>query len=349
VYIHKSVIKAYLVSMITQNNPKERLQIENLLLTHPLSYTQHGNDVIKGLTQFSKVLPPHYLYDDYGSHLFEQICDLPEYYPTRTEASILAKIAPVIAEITGVCDCIELGSGSSTKTRLLLSAYEELGYGIRYVPIDVSPVILEVSAQALLKEFAHLTIHGLVSTYELALQELPVSSLPTRIVVFLGSTLGNFTPEQCEQLFTQIYQALDPGDYFLLGVDLQKDIGVLEAAYNDSQGITAQFNLNMLRHLNWRFQGDFDLAQFQHQAFYNETESRIEMHLLSQCSQVVHLKKLALAVNFADQETILTEISRKFNLATMAANLEKHHLQPLHSWTDPQQWFGVMLCQKIAP
>ena len=250
------------MTVIFEVNLDERLQIDNFLQTHPLSYTNHGSDVITGLKQVQKSLPPHYFYDDLGSDLFEKICVLPEYYPTRTEATILKDNSLEIARITGACDLIELGSGSSTKTRFLLDAYQQLNYSVHYIPIDVSTGILETTAQELLKDYSCLTVHGLVSTYQLALEDLPPAKFATRLVAFLGSTLGNFSPQECDRFFEQVTSALNEGDYFLLGIDLQKDSQILEAAYNDSQGITAQFNLNILEHLNWRFDGNFNLSEF---------------------------------------------------------------------------------------
>ncbi|MEB3310374.1 MAG: L-histidine N(alpha)-methyltransferase [Snowella sp.] len=326
---------------------KERLTIENLLSTHPLSYLNHGEDVISGLTQSQKSLPPHYFYDDQGSILFEQICTLPEYYPTRTEASLLKKHSLEIATITGSCDLIELGSGSSTKTRFLLDAYQQLNASICYLPIDVSPSILASTATELLTDYPRLTIHGLVSTYQLALEDLPAAHFPKRLIAFLGSTLGNFSPMECDRFFEQMVKAMNAGDYFLLGIDLQKDIQILEAAYNDSQGVTAAFNLNILHHLNTQFSGNFNVTEFKHHAFYHQERSQIEMHLISQRNQSVKLKDLALMVDFEAGESILTEISRKFNLAQMENYLDQQRLKTLKIWTDANQWFGLILCQFV--
>lgn len=323
-----------------------RLALDNYLLTHPLSYTNRGEDVIIGLSDQPKSLPPHYFYDDLGSILFEKICTLPEYYPTRTEAHILAQQATAIADCTGPCDLIELGSGSSSKTRLLLDAYTRLNYSLHYLPIDVSDRLLVETAQALLADYPQLTIHGLVSTYELALTELPAAQFARRLMVFLGSSLGNFSPPQTQQFFQLVQGALHPGDYFLLGVDLQKPVEIIEAAYNDSQGVTAQFNLNMLRHLNWRFEGNFNLDSFQHRAIFNTEQSQIEMYLVSHILQAVTLKKLALTVQFEAGELLLTEISRKFDLTALVTALTQHQLPPLQVWTDPQHWFGLLLCQR---
>ncbi len=325
----------------------ERLQIERLVNHNPASEIdiKVGSDVIQGLNQTQKSLPPHYFYDDRGSELFEQICELPEYYLTRTETEILHQYATEIAQITGACELVELGSGSSTKTRLLLDAYEALGSPLHYLPIDVSAGILESSAKQLLSDYPSLQIHGLVSTYELALKQLAPTQLPTRMIFFLGSTLGNLSPHECEVFFSQITAALNVGEYFLLGVDLQKSKQVLEAAYNDSQGVTAEFNLNMLRHLNKRFDGNFDTQLFEHWAFYNEQLHQIEMHLRSLKAHAVRLEALDLTVKFETNETIRTEISRKFGLGVIQEELQKKGLKSLQIWTDPKQWFGLLLCQ----
>ncbi len=325
-----------------------RLQIDDLLDGNaaPNSDLNSGADVISGLARIPKTLPPHYFYDRHGSHLFEQICELPEYYPTRTEAAILSQYADDIAQITGPSDLVELGSGSSTKTRLLLDAYAGLDDRLFYSPIDVSGGMLEQSAYTLLEDYPTLSVRGLVGTYEQALDRLPPTSLPTRTILFLGSTIGNLNPCECDEFLDRISRALQPDEYFLLGIDLQKPKPILEAAYNDSQNVTAQFNLNMLCHLNHRFSGDFEPAQFQHWAFFNEKESQIEMHLRSIVSQTALLEKLDLIVELAKGETILTEISRKFDPEAMQAQLSTKGLETINFWSDPQEWFGVLLCQK---
>ncbi|MCU0548482.1 MAG: L-histidine N(alpha)-methyltransferase [Leptolyngbya sp. Prado105] len=305
-----------------------------------------GSDVVRGLSQTPKTLPPRYFYDDRGSLLFEQITELPEYYLTRTETEILKTCAPDIAKITGACELIELGSGNSTKTRILLDAYRSAGHPLVYCPIDISAGILENSAQSLLIDYPSLEVYGLVGTYELALEKLPHAQLPTRMIGFIGSTLGNLSSDECDIFLGQITQALEPGEYFLLGIDLHKSSQQLESAYNDRQGVTAKFNLNMLQHLNQRFQGDFDLTQFEHVAIYNERDRQIEMHLRSLSAQTVHLKALNLTVEFLSGETILSEISRKFDLGEMKELLYKKNLESVQSWTDPNQWFAVLLCRR---
>ncbi|MBF2063797.1 MAG: L-histidine N(alpha)-methyltransferase [Calothrix sp. C42_A2020_038] len=332
-------------SQVAQQQTEQRLVIQHLRSVTASLTTTAGSDVVKGLTQTPKTLPPRYFYDDRGSELFEQICELPEYYVTRTETAILQECAGEIAEITGKCELVELGSGSSTKTRILLDAKQNLGLPLRYIPIDVSAGMLENSAKQLLSDYPKLEISALAGTYELALQQLPVKQLPSRMIAFIGSTLGNLNAQESEMFFSQITQALHPGEYFLLGVDLQKPKHILEAAYNDSQGVTAAFNLNMLEHINWLYNGNFDTVQFEHWAFYNETENQIEMHLRSLQQQTVNLSALNLSVNFAHDETIMTEISRKFDIATLNQQLRAHGLVTQKVWTDKNNWFGLLLCQ----
>jgi L-histidine N-alpha-methyltransferase len=330
-----------------QSAQRGRLQIQHLnnLNLSSDGGTNADSDVIQGLTQTPKSLPPKYFYDDRGSVLFEQICELPEYYPTRTEAAILRQYAGEIAQITGPCELVELGSGSSTKTRLLLDAYNASDYPLRYVPIDVSAGILEDSAKQLLADYSSLQVQGLVSTYELALQQLAPTPLPSRMIFFLGSTIGNLNSQECDVFFSQIQAALKVGEYFLLGVDLQKPKPLLEEAYNDSQGVTAEFNLNMLEHLNRRFEGNFDTNLFEHWAFYNDELNQIEMHLRCLKMHTVELKALDLMVQFEAGETMMTEISRKFDLDVMQKELQEKGLKPIKVWSDPKQWFGVILCQ----
>ncbi|WP_017318224.1 L-histidine N(alpha)-methyltransferase [Mastigocladopsis repens] len=343
-----SISKAASSKLTSQNTIEKRLQIQRLQEPTLIVSPSAGSDVVKGLTQTPKSLPPRYFYDDHGSELFEQICELSEYYVTRTETAILQQCAGEIALITDHCELVELGSGSSTKTRILLDAYNELSYPLRYLPIDVSAGMLESSARQLLADYPSLQVHALAGTYELALAELKPAKLPNRMICFIGSSLGNMNSQECDVFFSQITDALEIGEYVLLGVDLQKPKHLLEAAYNDSQGVTAAFNLNMLEHLNRQFEGNFDTTQFEHWAFYNETKNQIEMHLRSLRSQTIQLRTLNLTVHFEAGETILTEISRKFDLNSIQQALKAKSLVPQKVWTDPNQWFGLLLCQLQA-
>ncbi|MGB7085028.1 MAG: L-histidine N(alpha)-methyltransferase [Phormidesmis sp.] len=326
-----------------KQNQDQRLIIRNLTKDDA---AESGQDVIAGLSSQPKSLPPKYFYDERGSQLFEQICQLLEYYPTRTETAILQACAEAIAHITGPCEIAELGSGSATKTRILLDAYQSAGHPLRYLPIDVSGTMLEASAHQLLSEYSTLTIDGLVGTYQSALAHLPPTQLPTRMLCFLGSTLGNLQPSECDTFLSKISHTLQPQEYFLLGLDLQKEVSILEAAYNDSQAVTAAFNLNMLAHLNWRFDGDFKTDSFAHIAQYNREDNQIEMYLESKRDQTVCLKSLNLTAQFNRKERLLSEISRKFDLQELSLILAKHHLPVVQTFTDQNGWFGLLLCQR---
>ncbi|GAB4545168.1 MAG: L-histidine N(alpha)-methyltransferase [Pleurocapsa sp.] len=327
-----------------KSQTSDRLQITYLLDTKNLK-AEDEKDIIQGFNTIPKTIPPRYFYDALGSQLFEKICELSEYYPTRTEASILQQYAPEIIGKSQAIELIELGSGSSTKTRLLLDAYQQLNAPLYYTPIDVSGSILKESAALLLKKYPRLKIQGKVGTYSQALEQLSQSFLGNRMIVFLGSSIGNFNPQQCDRFLEKVTQALNQDDYFLLGIDLHKSSSILEAAYNDSQGITAAFNLNMLQHLNWRFQGNFDPNLFEHQAIYNQCDRQIEMYLISKKNQTVKLEKLNLTIEFTAGERILTEISRKFDIEEMTAYLKTKNLELIQSYTDSKQWFGLLLCQ----
>jgi len=306
-----------------------------------------GSDVVRGLTAHPKVLPPKYFYDDPGSQLFERITDQPEYYPTRTEASILRQSAAEVAALTGRCDLVELGSGSSRKTRVLLQAYADAvaqgDVAVRYLPVDVSGAILVESAQALVDRWPSMPVYGLIGTYEQAFDALPARELPARVIAFLGSTIGNLAPGEAEAFLARAASAMRPGEYFLIGFDLQKDPAVIEAAYNDAAGVTAAFNLNMLHHLNRRFDGDFEPDMFSHRAFYNRELHRIEMHLVSGEEQDVRLEALDLSVRFAAGESVRTEISRKFSIDGMSATFDELGFDRVQAWTDENDWFALCL------
>ena len=322
--------------------------LTNSIEDNQKSLDNDGRDIVQGLQSYPKTLPPKYFYDDRGSELFEQICQLPEYYPTRTEAAILEEYADEIAQITNCCELVELGSGSSTKTRFLLDAYQKIADSCSYLPIDVSGGILKASVLELQQQYPDFFIQGLLGTYEQALEHLELErsdSERSRMIFFLGSSIGNFTESECDRFLHKVACTLRKGDYFLLGTDLQKPKEILEAAYNDSQNVTAAFNLNILSHLNWRFQGDFDPNLFTHQAIYNQTENQIEMYLHCLDDHQVSLEVLDLNIQFKTGESILTEISRKFDLEVLESQLELQGLKTLKVWTDPQKLFSLVLCQ----
>src|SRR3954469_16130972 len=252
-----------------------------------------GRDVVAGFTARPRTLPCRYFYDARGSELFERITDLPEYYPTRTEAEILKSCATELAALTGACELVELGAGSSRKTRLLIEAYLRRGQSVEFRPVDVSESALAESGQALAERYDRLSIEALVGTYEQGLAALGPAG-GRRMLIFLGSTIGNLDDAEMISFLTGAADALNPGDFFLLGFDRRKDPAVIEAAYNDSAGVTAAFNLNILRHLNRRFGANFDLGAFHHEAPFVAERSRIEMRLVSRRVQPVRMPLLGI-------------------------------------------------------
>lgn len=307
-----------------------------------------GADAALGLLQRQKTLPPKYFYDAQGSRLFDRITALPEYYLTRTEQRILADCVRALAARVGPADLVELGSGSARKTRLVVEALIERGGApLLYVPIDVSAAALEEGAEALVAAFPRVEVNGLVATYEAALAELPPRRAPRRLMMFLGSTIGNLDPGETADFLAGVSRALAPGDALLLGFDLVKTPGIIDAAYNDALGVTAAFNLNMLRHLNRRFDGDFDLARFAHRAFFNADAAQIEMHLVSAGAQQVRLRRLGVTARFEAGETIRTEISRKFRFPELAAAVEAQGFKLEERWSDSLEWFAVALFRRV--
>jgi len=302
-----------------------------------------GSEVVAGLTGAPKTLPYKYFYDDRGSELFVEITRQPEYYPTRTERWILDTHAPDIAATAAAGELLELGSGAADKTRALIGAMLERGSMLRFLPIDVSGGILRDSSRELLQAYPDLEIWGLIGTYHQALRGLPEAERGRRLLIFLGSSIGNMTDAEADTFLGEAHAALDPGDHFLVGFDLQKPVELIEAAYNDRAGVTAAFNLNMLCHLNRRFDGDFDTGRFAHRAFYDRRAHHIEMHLESRADQRVRLAALDLEVDFVAGETIRTEISRKFHLPTVARRFDARGFAPEAHWTDPENWFALAL------
>lgn len=323
-----------------------------LTLGDPAADDSAGEDVARLLSQTPRCLPVRYFYDEPGSALFERICELPEYYPTRTEREILDARAAEIAALAGSCDLVELGSGSGAKTALLIDALIDAQGSLRFAPIDVSGEIMREGAEALLAAHAELEVRALVGTYEQGLAALDRAfedgdGARPRLVIFLGSTIGNLTPAETEGFLSGLRAALRPGDHFLVGTDLDKDPEIIERAYNDAAGVTAAFNLNMLRHLNRIFRGDFAPEHFSHQAFYDRSARQIEMHLRSERDQSVRLAALDFEFALAAGETIRTEISRKFDLAEFGAGLEGHGFRVVERWTDPRVWFGLTLARAV--
>ncbi len=298
-------------------------------------------DVRAGLTGSPKVLAPKYFYDARGSELFEDITRLPEYYPTRAERSILEQRSGEIADLTKAAALVELGSGSSEKTHLLLGALRATGSLRTYVPVDVSADALEAAVPGLLRRYPGLEVHGVVADFERQLDTLPTDG--PRLVAFLGGTIGNFEPAQRARFLRAVGATLQPGDSLLLGTDLVKDPERLVRAYDDAAGVTADFNLNVLRVINRSLGADFDVAAFEHVAVWDPQAEWIEMRLRSTRDQQVTVPALDLTVGFGRGEEMRTEISAKFREQNVRAELEAAGLRPVQWWTDEPGDFALSL------
>ncbi|MFF4485959.1 L-histidine N(alpha)-methyltransferase [Streptomyces sp. NPDC001544] len=295
-------------------------------------------DVQHGLTADPKTLPPKWFYDARGSELFERITELPEYYPTRAEREILTGRSGEIAAATGARTLVELGSGSSEKTRYLIDALTELRV---YVPVDVSESALTQAGQALVEERPGLDVHALIADFTAALT-LPDTPGP-RLVAFLGGTLGNLLPAERAAFLASVRALLSPGDALLLGTDLVKDEGVLVRAYDDAAGVTAEFNKNVLSVVNRELGADFDPGAFEHVALWDAGKEWIEMRLRSRAAQTVKIPALDLAVDFAAGEELRTEVSAKFRRDGITAELASAGLELTDWWTDSQGRFALSL------
>ncbi|HTT27797.1 MAG TPA: L-histidine N(alpha)-methyltransferase [Solirubrobacteraceae bacterium] len=305
-----------------------------------------ANDVLDGLTRPFKEIPAKHFYDARGSDLFEQICELPEYYPTRAERAILLARADGIIRRTGAGELVELGSGSADKARILLAAMSRAGTLRRYVPLDVSESALESAAAELLEEFDELTVHGVIGDFERHLGQVPKTDGTPRIVALLGGTIGNFLPGTRRRLLREIGRLLGPRDRLLLGTDLVKDPAVIEAAYDDSAGVTAEFNRNVLHVINRELDADFSPSGFEHIAFFDRKHEWVEMRLRSQRPCSVLVGDLGLRVDFAAGEELRTEISAKFTPARVAEDFEAAGLR-LDAWyTDPDELFALSLAAR---
>ena len=298
-------------------------------------------DARAGLTASPKVLPPKWFYDEEGCRLFDEITRLPEYYPTRAEREILSRHAGDIAVRTSADTLVELGSGTSEKTRLLLDALAAHGSLRRFVPFDVSEPTLRDAASAIELEYPGVDVHAVVGDFERHLDRLPRGG--TRLVAFLGSTIGNLDPDGRARFYRSLAAGLTPDDALLLGTDLVKDTRRLEAAYDDSAGVTAAFNRNVLSVLNRELAADFVPERFEHVASWNPAEEWIEMRLRSRGAQTVHVKDLDLHVEFADGEEMRTEISAKFRRERVEAELSAAGLAVAAWWTDPSGDFALSL------
>ncbi|MFF4319584.1 L-histidine N(alpha)-methyltransferase [Streptomyces sp. NPDC001568] len=295
-------------------------------------------DVLRGLTASPKELPPKWFYDARGSELFEEITRLPEYYPTRAEREILLERAQEIASASGARTLVELGSGSSEKTRHLIEAMPALR---TYVPVDVSESALAGAAEALLAEHPGLDVHALLADFTRPLR-LPQSQGP-RLVVFLGGTVGNLRPAERAAFLASVRAMLSPGDALLMGTDLVKDEAVLVAAYDDAQGVTAEFNKNVLAVIDRELGADFHTADFAHVAVWNREQEWIEMRLRARSAVTVKIRALDLVVPFEEGEEILTEVSAKFRQEGVRKELSAAGLELTQWWTDAEGRFALSL------
>ena len=305
-----------------------------------------ANDVLDGLTRPFKELPPKHFYDARGSELFDRICELPEYYPTRTEKSILATQAGEIIEATGAGELVELGSGSAEKARVLLDAMADAQTLHRYVPFDVSETVVRDAAEQLIGEYDGLLVHGVIGDFQRHLGHVPDADGVPRLVALLGGTIGNFPPGTRRGLLRQVSSLLGPEDRFLLGTDLVKDPAVIEAAYDDSAGVTAEFNRNVLHVINRELGADFVPDAFEHIAFFDRRHEWIEMRLraLRPCS--VLISELGLRVEFAAGEELRTEISAKFTRERLEADYRAAGLALEHWFTDDDELFALSLARR---
>jgi L-histidine N-alpha-methyltransferase len=317
------------------------------------AYTALGSEVYRGLTTRPRTLSPWLFYDQEGSRLFEQITELDEYYVTRTErgifqaqadAIIAAAAAPTAHGMQRDLTMIELGAGTATKTGLLLKAAVRRQEAVTYYAIDVSASALEEAHQNLTSAIPGVTFESRVSDYTEGLGDIPADGT-RRLVLYIGSSLGNFEPADARQLLRDIHSQLAPGDMLLLGVDLVKDVSALISAYDDARGVTAAFNRNVLARINRELGANFDLMKFRHKVRWNGEQSRIEMHLESLLAHEVSIPSLDLSLSFRRGETIHTENSYKFTIEGAKHLLAHSGFTVVDNWTDAQQWFGVFLAK----
>ncbi len=307
-----------------------------------------AQEVLSGLKDEPRSIPPMFFYDLKGSDLFEKICTLPEYYVTRTEIGILNAVQKDLPSyLDGPVRIVELGSGMSVKTRTILDAVAGVQETVEYLPIDVSDILAESSEQ-LLRDYDCLRIAGIIDTYEGGLEFLRDYGSERSLVLFLGSSFGNFSPEDGERFLRDVSRMMRPGDLFMIGLDLVKDKRVLEPAYDDSRGMTARFNLNMLSRINNELDADFDLENFAHHSFYNEREQRIEMYLKSLLNQSAVVSKCGLKIDLKRGELIHTEYSHKFTLSQIHRLIEGAGFQARRVWLDKNRYFSVTLASKLA-
>jgi dimethylhistidine N-methyltransferase len=321
---------------------EEKLFIHNLVTRDPRAGL--AEDVRRGLSTQPKRFLPKYFYDELGSQLFEAICLLPEYYLTRAENEILDHYADeIVAKVARPTTLIEMGSGSASKTRLLIEALLRKQNELLFMPVDISATALENSSRILLQSYPRLTIEAYAADYFAGLAELGKERRTRTLALFLGSNISNFDPEEALKFLRALRRVLREGDALLLGADLKKDKAVLEAAYNDALGVTAAFNLNVLARINRELGGNFDLRAFKHCAFYNEDAGRVEIYIESNRDQMVTINTLDMQVQFAAGEQIHTENSYKYDLADIGKLAAETGFTRAHTWQDQAQQFSSNL------
>ena len=301
-----------------------------------------AEDVRAGLLSLPRSLPPKYFYDERGSQLFEQICATPEYYPTRTEEKLLTHYSEDIITQVRPAEIMELGSGNAQKTRRLFDACEHTDHTCSYAPLDVCESMLESVSEQLQLDYDWLDVNPLLGDYHAGLEHLPETQ-GTRLYVFLGGTIGNFYPGQASEFINEVKAIMRPGDYLLLGADRVKDNHILDAAYNDEQGVTAEFNLNVLHVLNRELGADFNPANFEHKAEFNSEHNRIEMHVVSRCDHIVHLQRLDEKITFHQGDGILTEVSHKYTSDGLEELVEKNGLTICNHYEPDNKYFSLVL------
>ncbi|MDR4499197.1 MAG: L-histidine N(alpha)-methyltransferase [Candidatus Scalindua sp.] len=321
---------------------EERLTI--ITTNENIPENEFSSDVKVGLTSEPKFLPFVHFYDHTGSQLFEKICELPEYYLTRTETKILeAYVDEIISQFSEETTLVELGSGSSTKTRILIEAFLEEKRLSCYTPIDISRQMLEESSYALLKSYPVLEITAVAADYNEGLKQLSSQTDQPKLIIWLGSSVGNLDRSEAEEILKRIKKLTHSHDRLLIGIDLKKDRITLEKAYDDEQGVTAEFNLNLLARINQELGGDFNLEKFHHHVRYNDKIGRVEMYLASDCDQQVIIEDLDLEVPFAENEKIHTENSFKYSLDEINLLAEQAGFFVEEQWFDPQKQFSLNL------
>jgi len=340
---------------LSTKTSQQNLEYQRYDLHSRLSYfTPHAekteksfsDEISHSLAQNSKFISPKFFYDQIGSQLFEDICNLPEYYLTRTEKKILELLKTELHEYLDTdYRLVELGSGSSVKTRLILDALNKTHENIEYFPIDISDILKE-SAEGLLEDYENLTITGIIDTYEKGLEFIRDYDDIPNLVAFLGSSFGNFSPKSGQKFLKFVHSTMKDNDLFLIGLDLVKDKKILEDAYDDSKGVTAKFNLNVLSRINSELNANFDLEKFSHHSLFNEDEQRIEMYLRSLAKQSVHIPKANLKLEFEKDELILTEHSYKYSISNIEDTLEIVGFNIKQIWQDEKNHFALVLASK---